>query len=161
MTRLLSEVARAAQEFVLTRQSLALSTVNNAGEPLASYAPFYRSETGDFYIFASTLAAHTENLKSAAASILIIEDEQNIRQIYARMRLCFQCSAVHIPPDNFEFEMGKAGLKHKHGEIINTLAELADFKLVKLSPLSGRYIQGFGQAYRINPALTEAVPISN
>ena len=157
--QLLNEIANEALEFVFTRRSLELSTVNTAGEPLASYAPFYRDNSGVFYIFVSTLSTHTANLANGLASILIVEDEQDSRQIYARVRLCFKCNTERVLPEIGEFREVLGKLKDKHGDVIDTLSSLSDFRLYKLNPLSGRYVKGFGQAYEINPELTRVIPI--
>ena len=159
--QLLSEIAKQAQEFVSGRRSLTLSTVNASGEPLASYAPFFRSDNGDFYIFVSTLATHTANLDEQVVSIMIIEDEAQSQQIYARQRLYFQCNSSKTPRDSKDFGTALEGLKLHHGEIIDTLERLADFTMYRLTPCTGRYIRGFGQAYKIDPLLGQVMHLEN
>ncbi len=163
--QLLLEIADEARKFIGSKRSLELATVTQDGQPLASYAPFYRSDSGIFYIFVSTLAAHTSNLDNAnfdnrIASILIIEDEKNTPQIYARARLSFQCITDEVPPGVSEFDEALGKLKEIHGAVITTLSSLADFRLFKLTPQSGRYIKGFGQAYEIDSLLTQVKPVA-
>ncbi len=146
------------QQLLSSQRSLHLATVNTQGMPLSSYAPYYRHETGDFYILVSTLTEHTSNLESGDASILIIEDEQAGSQVYARVRLQFQCSSREIPRETDEFQRSANGLRRRHGGIIDTLLGLRDFKMFRLIPHRGRFIKGFGQAYRVNRLLTEIQP---
>ena len=140
------------------QRSLNLATVNARGMPLSSYAPYYRHETGDFYILVSTLTEHTLNLESGNVGILIIEDEQAGSQVYARVRLQFQCNSREIPRETDEFQRSANGLRRRHGGIIDTLLGLRDFRMFRLTPHRGRFIKGFGQAYRVNGLLTEIQP---
>ena len=157
--QLLSEIADEALDFVSGQRSLQLSTINQQGEPLASYAPYYRAGTGCYYIFVSTLAVHTTNLQNGFASILVIADEQDSQQIFARVRLGFQCSPREVLREDNGFNELISKLKERHGNVIDTLSALSDFKLYELTPGSGRYVKGFGQAYVINAQLTQAVPV--
>jgi putative heme iron utilization protein len=157
--QLLTEIAEEALDFVSGQRSLQLSTVNLQGEPLASYAPFYRAGAGNYYILVSTLANHTENLQNGVASILVIADEQKSPQIFARVRLGFQCRPREVLREDSEFNDFIEKLKTRHGNVIDTLAALSDFKLYELTPVSGRYVKGFGQAYTVNAQLTQAIPV--
>jgi putative heme iron utilization protein len=156
----LSDIADAAKSITNRVLSLQLATTDERSMPHCSYAPFYRNALGNYYIFVSTLSAHTANLDRGYASILIIEDEGMCRQIYARTRLSFFCKAEEITRDSAKYTIGVKLLLARHGEVISTLAELSDFKLVELVPSDGIFIRGFGQAYKINPSLTEADPIT-
>ena len=136
-------------------QSVALATVNEHGEPLSSYAPFARdAESGDFFVLVSDLSAHTTNLLRGRTSLLASEDESAAAQIYARTRVGFQCDVSEIPRKDPQFSSRISALKARHGEIIDTLVQLADFRLLRLSPETGTFVRGFGQAYEIDPALT-------
>jgi putative heme iron utilization protein len=51
------------------------------------------------------------------------------------------------------------GMAERHGKIVATLRTLADFRLLVLTPESGSYIRGFGQAYRLHgPRLEQMTP---
>ena len=157
---LLSDIARSAHEFIGRQKSLQLATVTSKGLPLASYAPFYRDEDGSFYILVSDLSAHTANLLTGKADILIIENESESRQIYARTRLNFPCSVFDIVRRSQQYNELINQLHNCHGEIISTLSALSDFHLLRLIPDEGMFIRGFGQAYTIDPLLTTVVPIT-
>lgn len=145
--------------FLSRQKSVVLATLNKNLDPLASYSPFHRDNSGTIYIFVSQLSNHTSNLNNGKVSAMFIADEQDTSQIYARERLYFQCRATIILQHDKQYSLLLDKLQKKHGNIIPTLRNLADFHLFKLSPQHGRYIQGFGQAYRINPQLTDIHPI--
>ncbi|MEB3313462.1 MAG: pyridoxamine 5'-phosphate oxidase family protein [Cyanobacteriota bacterium] len=69
-------------------KSLMLATVNPDGSPQASYAPYLMDADRQFYIFVSGLSAHTANLlRTGQASVLLIQDEGQSPQVFARQRL--------------------------------------------------------------------------
>ena len=142
-----------------SRRSLQLATISESRQPLSSYAPFYRSASGNFYILVSDLASHSSNLENGQASILLIEDEQDCRQIYARQRIQFLCQCEEISRESENLFTTSGQLRIRHGEIIDTLLCLSDFRMIRLIPLTGQYIRGFGQAYTINGSLDELTPI--
>ena len=127
--------------------SLMLSTVNSKGEPLASFAPFVE-KNGVFYIFVSLLADHTVNmLDHSTASLMLIADEQESKNIYARERAVVQASVKEVDVQsmlaNTVFEL----MEQCHGKTVKMLRTLSDFKLLQLTPTKGRYIVGFGKAF--------------
>ena len=157
---LLADVAHCADDLVCRQKSLQMATVDSAGLPLASYAPFYRDKGGAFYILVSDLSAHTANLSSGKVNILVIEDESECRQIYARTRINFPCSVSSIQTGTKQYNELIDHLHNRHGDVIATISALADFHLLQLSPDQGVFVRGFGQAYTVNPTLTTAVPIT-
>jgi putative heme iron utilization protein len=52
---------------------------------------------------------------------------------------------------------GVSALRIRHGALIETLTTLSDFRLFLLTPNSGRYIVGFGQAYELKAQSLTAV----
>ncbi|MTI62782.1 pyridoxamine 5'-phosphate oxidase family protein [Methylophaga sp.] len=131
------------------RQSLMLSSLDQDGLPYASYAPF---AVGDncLYILISDIAVHAKNLQlHPQASVLIIEDENTAAELFARLRVQYRISAELIPPDSDDWSEGIACLQERHGERIRSLSQLGDFRLFRLHPEGGRYVKGFGKAYRI------------
>ena len=90
-------------------------------------------------------------------SIMLIEDENECRQIYARKRIIFNCH-TEVVEDNKQSILQQ--LQERHGEIIKTLSSLSDFKLIKFTASSGRLVLGFGQAYDINAKITEIKPVT-
>ena len=141
---------KAQSEFRALRKnvrSLMLATLDESGMPRASYAPFvYHSR--HYYIYVSHLSAHTrELLERPYASILLMEDEADATQIFARKRLSYEC-------DCYEFDTTEPGhasildlFNQRFGGVMDLLRSLPDFVLFRLSPRSGRFVTGFGQAY--------------
>ncbi|MCY4148750.1 MAG: pyridoxamine 5'-phosphate oxidase family protein [Gammaproteobacteria bacterium] len=153
MTEELTQLREHACELIERCKSLHLATVDQHAKPLASYAPFYRTDNGDYFIFVSTLSSHTGNLAGGTASILIIDDEARTSQIYARNRLGFDCYCQQVRREDSLYERILDELERRHGAVIQTLRTLADFRLYRLRPESGSFVIGFGQAYEVSPDL--------
>ena len=153
----LIEILDELKNLIAGQNSIILASLNKDNTPLSSYAPFIWHEKS-FYIFISSLSSHTENLQNNVISAMLIEDEGNSNQIYARTRAVFQCNAEKILDDEQKLKILDV-MKDQHGEIIDTLRSLSDFYLFQLSPKSGRFIKGFGQAYQIDGTLQTITPI--
>lgn len=98
----------------------------------------------------SEIALHAVNLQHfPEASVLIIEDEDSAGELFARIRVNYSVQAKHIEPDGKHWVEGIARLADRHGERINHLSQLADFKLFRLVPQGGRYVKGFGRAFSL------------
>ena len=139
----------AITDFRNQHHSVLISSTAPDGTPDASYAPYISDLQQQLYIFVSRLAAHTDNLlHSGRASLLFIRDEQRSSNLFARQRLIYQCTVNEIPSGSDEFTPLLAQMSEQFGAIINTLRQLPDFHLLRLTPTSGRYIEGFGKAYQ-------------
>lgn len=150
-TNNLIERANALQNLLSSQQTLLMSTVSVSGAPNMSYAPFERDHSGCFYIFISDLADHASNLKAnKQASVMIVRPEAETRNLFARERAVFSCTVRELQPHEELFQDQLNALEEKFGEVVNLLRSLSDFHLFVLSPESGRYVAGFGQAYLIN-----------
>lgn len=132
-----------------SRKSLMLSTLDQDGLPYASYAPFARGDEC-LYILISEIAVHAKNLQlHPDASVLIIEDEDQAAELFARLRVQYRMRAELIAVNTPAWGEGIDTLRQRHGERIEGLSQLSDFKLFKLHPQGGRYVKGFGKAYQI------------
>jgi len=131
-------------------KSLIIGTTNKDGIPDASSVPFLMDEDKNFYIFVSFLSTHANNLKDTGkGSILFVEDEAKTANIFARKRLNYHCSSVIIPRTDREWNSIMDNFQERFGKIIEVLRNLQDFNLFKLTPLGGRFVIGFGKAYKI------------
>ncbi len=136
-------------DFIDSRKSLQLSTVQADGHPFASYAPFAIGEQC-FYILISEIARHAVNLQhDQRASVLIIEDEDSANELFARLRVSYSVDAELIEYQSDDWQTGINILAARHGDLINNLSQLADFRLFRLLPKGGRYVKGFGKAYQL------------
>ncbi len=135
------------RDFVASRKTLQLASNKECGEPFASYAPF---AIGDdcLYVMLSDIAVHAKNLRChKQASVLILEDEGNTDELFARKRVNYFVRAEHIEVDAEGWEEGLDALVARQGERSRNLSQLSDFHLFKLVPQHGRYVKGFGKAY--------------
>ncbi|MCK5919061.1 MAG: pyridoxamine 5'-phosphate oxidase family protein [Cocleimonas sp.] len=140
----------ALSELQQTAKSLFLSTLTTNGKPNGSYAPFIMDDAGNFYIFVSQLASHTQDLlDNPQSSILLAEDEQNSRQIFARKRASYYCHCRIIEKEDPSYESLLDLFEIRFSNIISLLRTLPDFTLFKLEVQSGSFVQGFGKAYEI------------
>ena len=68
-----SEVKNRYEDFLNGFDSLYMSSVDNKGWPLISYAPFVVDDNRSFYVFLSDLAKHTSYLReSGKASVCLL-----------------------------------------------------------------------------------------
>jgi len=140
-------VARArAGDLLHTVRSLILGTIDAAGMPLVSYAPFAWDDSGDLLVAVSALAAHQPALATAdRVSVMLIEDEATTRQIFARTRLMLDCEInSSLGPARHEVF---AVLRGRFGEIADLLEGLGDFHAYRLTPRRGQFVTGFGAAF--------------
>ena len=143
-------IAEECESLVARCRSLMLATVDAHGEPWVSYAPFVRGSSREFYVFVSELARHTPNLrKHPTATVLIIEDEAESAQIFARRRVTFECDVDIIARNQADWDLIVDQFQETFGELIATLRSLADFSLVRFAPRTAVFVKGFGQAYRL------------
>ncbi len=136
--------------FLKSRRTLHLSTLDANNHPYSSYAPY---AIGDdcFYVLLSDIALHGINLKNnGKAGILIVEDEDQAQTIFARVRVNYQVNAQLINiEDGEQYDQAIDCLYQKQGERIHSLRQLTDFNLFKLTPVGGRFVRDFGKAYAI------------
>lgn len=138
------------QNFISQFQSLVLSTADSVGSPNASYAPFVVDEAKNFYIYVSGLSTHTQNLQvNPQGSVLLLEDETQSQQIFARRRLTFNCTATLIERNSEHWHNIINQFSEKFGGIIQVFRDLPDFRIIQLKPQSGRFVLGFGAAYQV------------
>ena len=152
---LVGETAEEAAAFLGRFRTLQMATASATGEPEASYAPFVRAEDNTFFICVSDLSRHTGHLAAnGRASILLIEDESEAAQLFARRRLVFECAAGQVERGAARWNAIMDLFEREFGEVIGLIRPLADFRMFALVPRRGVYVKGFGQAWRIaGPAL--------
>ena len=154
----LTKLAAEARAFLARFRTLLMATVNADGIPEASYAPFVRPDDNCFYIYVSGLSRHTSNLDaSGRVSVLFIEDERDVKQLFARTRLTFDCRADLIERKNEQWQVVVGMFQDAFGNVIELIRPLTDFKLFRLRPQNGIYVRGFAQAYRVSDAAIENI----
>ncbi len=137
----------APQELIASRRTLIMASVNSAGMPLASYAPFVYSD-GSFYVNISELAHHTHNLaEMGRASVMFIEDEASAADIFARQRYVIRCAAIEVARNTKEWRAIMKLFKKRLGRAAH---KFSDFHLFQLTPSEGRIVLEFGEAWDIS-----------
>ena len=130
--------------------SLQLASLDENGEPCISYTPFLKLD-GDYYIFISQLAKHTQNiLRHPKVSALLIEDESNAKNMFARKRLNLKCNVLEIENSTEDWKQILDAFEAKQGNTVALLRTLSDFHLFKLAPESAIFVKGFGQAFELS-----------
>ena len=138
------------QQLMQSVQSIILSTVDELGNPHASYAPFAMDADKNIYLLGSELALHTNHLlKTGKASVLFIQDEVTTAQIFGRRRLNFDCQVREIQRSDAAWDNALEHLQQRFGETATMIASMLDFHLFKLTPKKGRFVMDFGGAYEI------------
>lgn len=130
-------------------QTLQLATVGEDGAPHTGYTPHLFDGT-DILIFVSQLAVHTRDLLARPrAAVMLIADESDTKQIFARTRVSYACEATPIRRDDPRHETLLDAFEARHGKMIGLIRQLPDFVLFRLKPTSGQFVMGFGKAYRL------------
>jgi len=130
-------------------RTLQLATVGADGAPHTGYTP-HLFDGPDILIFVSRLAAHTRDLlERPRAAVMLIADEADATQIFARTRVSYRCEATVIAPDATSYEPLLDAFQARHGKMIGLLRQLPDFVLFRLRPTAGQFVMGFGKAYRL------------
>lgn len=145
----LEEAQRALEAFVTSRRALVLGTLRQEGEVELSVAPFV-PYAGGLAVFLSELAPHTYHLRQhRRTEVLLLEDETTVRQAFARTRLSLTCQATLLERNEASAQEVLQMMEATFGGIVSLLRSLPDFHLFLLTPLTGRFIVGFGQAFRV------------
>ncbi|ELL3761771.1 heme utilization protein HutZ [Vibrio cholerae] len=138
------------KDFRQERKTLQLATVDAQGRPNVSYAPFVQNQEG-YFVLISHIARHARNLEvNPQVSIMMIEDETEAKQLFARKRLTFDAVASMVERDSELWCQVIAQMGERFGEIIDGLSQLQDFMLFRLQPEQGLFVKGFGQAYQVS-----------
>lgn len=146
----LDEILAEARSFHRAFQSVLMATTSDDGRPHASYAPYIEGADGDFYVFLSELAAHTRNLmKDPRVSLLFIEEESEMKQVFARKRVTYEGAAREICRDDPTFNPLLDHMAKRHGPIVGMLKNLRDFHLFRITPEKAVYVRGFGEAFTL------------
>ncbi|MCX8662470.1 HugZ family protein [Gilliamella sp. B2911] len=133
-----------------TIRTIILSTMTKNGEVDTSYSPYF-FDGKDYYVLISDLAPHSQNMKdNANLSFLIMDDECNTKNIYARRRLSFRATTSIVERESELFDNIIDQLAKRVSKMVYMLAEMKDFNLFKITPTVGRLVLGFGKTYIVD-----------
>ena len=145
-----------AGEFLAEFRSVLMATTSADGVPDASYAPFVRIDDNAFYVNLSGLSTHTGNLLATPrVSIMLLQAENDTKQLFARKRLSFDADAQVVERDSTHWSQVMDLFAVKFGDIMDLIRPLQDFTLFRITPRSAVYVRGFAQAYPIEASQLE------
>lgn len=134
-------------DFVGMRESAVLNFVDEDGKPFSSIVPFVRKDD-KLYIYISEVADHyrlTE--KSEFIDVLLRADESATKNPFATERVRWNCTPKKLGNDGYEeiFSLFEVAFNKNLMDMLRGL----DFALFELTPLTGRYVVGFGLAFDV------------
>ncbi|MDG2708638.1 pyridoxamine 5'-phosphate oxidase family protein, partial [Vibrio parahaemolyticus] len=125
--RLQGRLGPEIKEFRQERRTLQLATVDAEGRPNVSYAPYVQNQEG-YFVLISKIARHARNLlENPNVSLMMSEDEESSKQLFARKRLTFDAVANVVERDTEMWHQVVGQMKERFGEIIDGLSQLEDF----------------------------------
>jgi len=137
-------------DFLRKSKSVYISSIGDNLKPEISYSPCIIDNKKNVYILVSDLSKRTSSLvQGRNVSLMFIEPEDQCEELYARIRLNFDCSTKQIDRQTEKWNEQISVFFDKFGDIINILKSLSDFKMFCFSPISGTFVKGFGKAYTI------------
>jgi len=141
--------AQSCEALKVRMRTLQLATLDQNSEPHCGYTPFI-FDGKDLIVFISQLAVHTRDLMvNPKLGTMLIDDEQDSNNLFARCRLRYQCEAIVIQPEEEQYVTLLDRYQERHGKVVTLIRQLPDFVLFRLVPKSGVFVVGFGEAYRI------------
>ena len=142
-------------------ETIVLGTATAAGEPDASVVATVLDARGAFAICVSGLTARTRNLReNPRASVLLADPAPAAGSPFARRRLTFACQGEHVARADPGHASLLDALRQRFGAVVDTVAGLPDFEVIRLVPTRGRVVVGFGAAFHVDPAdWTRLTPI--
>ncbi len=146
------DLRREAARLISAQLWFALGTVDQSAVPSVSYVPFAPVD-GAFGMVVSRLAAHTVNLLARRrASVLLVDDDVQQRDAYARARFSIGVAASPHAPESAKADAIWSALEARQGATVRTLRALPDFQAISLEPVSGRLVLGFASAHDLSAA---------
>ncbi|WP_136607803.1 HugZ family protein [Paenibacillus dokdonensis] len=134
--------------FMESRSTLIISTLDENGTPFISYAPFVKTG-GKLYIYISQISDHYRYVENnEQIHVMMIADESQTPNTFARERARWACASENLGNDGHEDIFGEFNLKF--GDKMMNMLRGLDFSLFELTPLAGRYVIGFGQAFDVD-----------
>lgn len=134
--------------FLNTCKTIVISSKDEQDQPFISYAPFVKHD-GKFYIYISKISDHYQFIEqSELVHIMLLADEKDSPNIFARERARFQCTTENIGNDGHEVIFDLFDMTH--GKPMMDVLRGLDFSLFELIPQEGRFVVGFGQAFEVD-----------
>jgi putative heme iron utilization protein len=137
---------------LLCKQRIAsLATIDEGGLPHASMVPFALMHgEGVLLIHVSALSPHFKYLKNKLqAALLIAKPEVAGEEVHALSRVSIQADIEFVGASDTAYHATREAYVQRFPEAA-FMTELEDFAFVKVKPLAGRVIAGFGAARKVD-----------
>lgn len=106
---------------------------------------------GSMFIYPSRLSAHVRAMLAAGkAAFLLIQDEGDAQNIWARKRIKFDSELTEIDRETDCFNAVCDVFASRHGPTMGLIRDFTDFHLMQLRPKGGVMVLGFAQAYQLS-----------
>jgi len=131
-----------------SRKTLVISSLDEQGMPFISYAPFVK-HNDRLYIYISRISDHYRYVESnERVHVMMIADESETQNVFARERARWSCTTANLGNEGHEeiFELFNTTFNEK----LMTMLRGLDFSLFELTPVEGRFVVGFGQAFDVS-----------
>lgn len=153
----LGEIISEMEGFISKFESVIIGTISINNEVDLTYSP-YLKVNGESYIYISEIGDHFSNLKNKEQifEIMFLEDESECVSPVVRKRVRFNVNAEFLPRDE-KFERILDCFEEKIGKHMKITRNMKDFHLVKLNIINGRFVKGFGQAYKIENGVAKQI----
>ena len=145
-----SPTRRELVELVRARGIAALGTLHG-GTPLVSMVLYATSpDLSTLYIHVSHLALHTAALlNDRRVGLLIAEPDKPSRNPLAMARVSIQAIAEPLEPGSPAYDQARADYIFGHPTAAMNF-DLGGFHLIRLKPMSARFVAGFGKIVDID-----------
>lgn len=131
-------------------RALILATIDEDGFPSISTLPFVWLHEA-FWVLMSDLSPHTRHVRvSPTVEIMLLEDEAGVTNIYNRTRVTWRADVSRVDRVDGRVDEVFEHFRARHGKIVDVLLQLPDFHLHRIAPGSGRLVNGFGKAFKID-----------
>lgn len=145
---------------IRTQRIAALGTLRDGG-PLVSLILYAVSpDFSAFYIHASRLAQHTQDiLQDARVSLMIAETDTGVPDPQTLARVSIRGEAVEVPSSGVAYAEARSLYLTKFPQAAFNFG-LGDFALYYIQPRRARYMAGFGQIFNLTLAdFKQAAPV--
>jgi heme oxygenase (biliverdin-IX-beta and delta-forming) len=134
---------------IRTQRIAAFGTLRDGGPLVSMILYAVSSNFAQFYIHASRLALHTQDiLKDPRVSLMIAETDTGEKDPQTLARVSIRGEAVAVPPTDADYEEAKAVYLEKFPEAAFNFT-LGDFAIYKIVPRTGRFVAGFGKIFNL------------
>ena len=147
MNKEIKDIEKIKNTIISKNKTLIIAVNIKINYPEIGYAP-YIFLNNNFYIFSSELSPHIKHLLyNKKGTFMIIEDECKAKNIWARVRIKFEAKITVVDRNKNNYNKICNQIQNFHGKTLNLIKQFSDFHLIKISPIKGSIITGFGNAF--------------